>query len=134
MRKALTLLIALLCANLALAQNKPLACQADEKAGLKWANGVWKQTRFELPKFILVLSGNTLTRDSVARVFGHEYPNMVRCETGYDGRIFCSGGTGASIAFNPKNLQGGYSTIFGATDDKDERDTLSLAPFTCQPY
>ena len=69
MRKALTLLIALLCANLALAQNKPLACQVDASAGLKWENGRWRIANFAERKFILVLSGDTLTKESVASTF-----------------------------------------------------------------
>jgi hypothetical protein len=56
-------LIALLFGNLALAQKKPLACQVDAAAGLKWENGQWKITRFIERKFILVLQGNTLTKD-----------------------------------------------------------------------
>jgi hypothetical protein len=56
-----------LCVNLALAQNTPLACQVDAAAGLSWENGQWKTTRFIENKFILVLKGNTLTKESVIK-------------------------------------------------------------------
>ena len=142
MRKALTLLIAILCANMALAQNKPLACQVDAAAGLKWENGQWKVTRFLERKFILVMRGDTLTKESVAS----SYPNFedipknlissVFCETDkYDKRIRCSMTRGHTLLFNPENNRGGISLLGGAASSgTDDRDTPSVEAFTCQPY
>ena len=134
MRKALTLLIALLCANLALAQNKPLACQVDAAAGLKWENGQWRIARFIEKKFILVLSGKTLTKDSVSKAWGTEAnTNDIICITNFNS-VFCSGIFGESLIFNHENYRGGISLIFGATTESKQRDTLSVDAFTCQPY
>lgn len=142
MRKAVTFLIALLCANLALAQNKPLACQGDASGGLRWENGQWKITRFIERKFILVLQGDTLTKESVAS----SYPNIkdipkslissVFCETDkYDRRIRCSMTRGHTLLFNPENNRGGISLLSGAaSSETDDRDTVSVEAFTCQPY
>ena len=132
MRKALTLLIALLCANLALAQNKPLACQVDAAAGLKWENGQWRIARFIEQKFILVLDGKILTKESVERAFNLGHSNFV-CRTTFNGKILCNNDTGSQLFFNPYNLKGGLAATFGATMD-DTPDTVSVDVFTCQTY
>ncbi|MEY3517763.1 MAG: hypothetical protein RLZ89_623 [Pseudomonadota bacterium] len=46
MRKSVTLVIILFCTNLALAQNKPLACQVNAFAGLRWKNWLLKKYFF----------------------------------------------------------------------------------------
>lgn len=95
MRKALTLLIALLCANLALAQNKPMACQDDATVGLNWEGGQWKIARFNPQKFILVISGDTLTKESVIKATNPDLDStrlieLVSCKQGVlDSVISC---------------------------------------------
>ena len=134
MREASTLLTALLCVNLAFAQNKPLACQVDAAAGLKWENGQWKTVQFIERKFILVLSGKTLTKDSVSKAWRTEAnPNDIICNTNFNS-VFCSGLFGESLIFNHDNYRGGISLIFGATSESKQRDTLYVDAFTCQPY
>ena len=134
MRKALTLLIALLSANLALAQNTPLACQVDAAAGLKWETGLWKTTRFIERKFILILSGTNLTKESVSKVMQGVPADFVTCTKNSDSSIFCSAPYGDVLFFNPKTYQGGRATIFGSTQNGDNRDTIAAEAFTYQPY
>jgi len=140
MRKALTLLIALLCANLALAQNKPLACQVDVAAGLKWENGQWQTARFKEDKFILVMSGDTLTKESVIKATN---PNLdsnrlveqVSCKQWVlDSVISCFIWPSTVLIFNPKTLKGGISKIYGATQNTADRDTPYIEAFTCQGF
>jgi len=135
MRKALTLLIALLCVNLAFAQNTPLACQTDASAGLKWENGGWRLTNFVDRKFILVLSGNTLTKDSVSKAWRTEAsPTRIVCDTNFDSSVSCHGRFGETLVLNPLNYRGGISLIFGTTSENNKRDTVSVEAFTCQPF
>jgi len=135
MRKALTLLMTFLCANVALAQNKPLACQVDASAGLKWENGQWKTARFIEGKFILVLQGNTLTKESAAKALGVPYPDLVTCSVyEYDKRITCTDPSGGNLIFQPKNLKGGMSELLGSLSQSSDRDTINVSAFTCQPY
>jgi hypothetical protein len=136
MRKALTLLIALLCVNLALAQNTPLACQVDAAAGLSWENGQWKTTRFFEKKFILVLSGDTLTKESAAQALGTLNAYTVSCNTDLnDKMISCIDRAGRSLVFMPETRKGGVSKLFGATmNSKESRDSVQVSAFTCQPY
>ena len=112
-----------------------MACQDDEAAGLNWANGEWRVTHFQLKKVILVMSGDTLTKESVANAMGSS-PQDVRCNTeDYDKMISCVDRSGRTLVFMPKALKGGVSSVFGATQDsKEKRDTVSVRAFTCQPY
>jgi hypothetical protein len=135
MRKVATLLITLLFANLALAQNKPLACQVDAAAGLKWENGQWRIARFIEGKFILVLQGNTLTKESVAKVLDLRHPSQVTCSVEpLEKMITCADLSGGTLIFQPENLKGGTSHLFGSSESNDERDTISVEAFTCRPY
>lgn len=136
MRKAFALLIALVLANFALAQNKPLACQVDAAAGLKWENGRWQTARFIEDKFILVLQGNTLTKESAAKALGVPYLDLVTCGvTEYDKMIECTDPSGGNLIFQPKNLKGGISELLGSVSKSiDECDTMSVKAFTCQPF
>ena len=136
MRKVATLLIAMLCANLALAQNKPLACQVDAAAGLKWETGEWRATRFQPKKFILVMSGDTLTKESAAQALNTLYARAVSCNTDdYDKMISCIDRSGGSLVFMPKTLKGGVSQLLGTMlDSIESRDTVSVSAFTCQPF
>ena len=134
MRKALTLLIALLCASLALDQNKPLSCQGDAAAGLRWENGQWKVTKFAEKKFILIMSGDTLTKESVSKAGLSIIPKQIDCKT--ELWLISCVSAGSHLAFNTQNLTGGITQIFGAVQGFDEKnkDTISVEAFTCQPY
>ena len=63
----LILASSLLSTKTASAQNKPLACQDVASGGLNWENGRWVILAFKPDKFILVLEGNTLTKESVGK-------------------------------------------------------------------
>ena len=139
MRKALTLLIALLCINLALAQNKPLACQVDASAGLRWENGQWKVSKFVDSRFILIMNGDTLTKESVSRAMsgsGSVIFSDVICKTNsFNKKIFCTDFGGYEISLDPQNLKGGMSRIWGATTAENSfKDAILVDAFTCQPY
>jgi len=142
MRRALTLLIALLCANLALAQNKPLACQVDASAGLKWKHGQWRLADFGEREFILVLSGDTLTKESVASTFpvpelsDKSLAPWTSCSTDkVRGEIRCWVMQDYLLIFNPNSNQGGTSMVSGVTDGNIKyRDSIAIEAFTCQPY
>lgn len=115
------------------AQNKPLACQGDESAGLYWEDGRWKVTLFTTEKFILVLKGSNLDKDSLAKVFGVN--ERLKCETVWEGKIACSSEYGTYLFFSPSTMKGAYSQQYGGTaDDKKYRDSLSIHAFTCQPF
>ena len=135
MRKIpLTLLIALsstLFTNEATAQNQPLACQVEAAAGLAWENGRWVTRTFIDGKFILVQSGNTLTKDSIAKAF--TIPAAVNCRnnTKY---IECTNEYGEALFFNPKTLKGGTAYLFGSINEGNVRDSVSVRAFSCTPF
>ena len=134
MRKVATLLIALLCANLAFAQNKPLACQVDASVGLIWDNGAWKTARFKESKFILVRQGDTLTKESLAQVLqlGTAY---ITCSTDSEKLIACLGFGTRTLIFDPATNRGGISYLAGTANGNNvKRDTPVIEAFTCQPY
>ena len=66
----ITLLIlasSILSTNTAVAQNKPLACQDVAVGGLQWEDRRWTNSTFKDEKFILVLNGDTFTKESVGK-------------------------------------------------------------------
>ena len=121
--------------NGAKAQNKPLACQVDEAAGLNWEKGRWTNRSFDPKpsKFILVQTENTLTVESVAKVFNNTPVNFVSCRY-YSPETACFGVAGFGLYFNSKVLKGGISKMFGSTQDGTERDSLIVQPFSCTPF
>lgn len=114
------------------AQNKPLACQGDASAGLKWDNGKWNVTRFQTDKFILVLKDTNLDENSVSKVFTDDL--SVECKTGFKGKIRCLGSAGQVLFFDPSTMKGAFSFLFGGTLIGEPRDTLSIDAFSCQPF
>lgn len=97
--KALIAALMLVCATSVWAEGKPLACQEDEKAGPVWENGRWNVHSFIPRKFILVMDGDTLTRESVYKVFCENVeqkptPQMT-CTNVYRGYIRCEDLSGA---------------------------------------
>lgn len=119
------------------AQNKPLACQVDEAAGLKWERGRWTTKKFIIEKFILVQTGSTLELMSVARTFhpSMPYPGGVFCKTYVDGEIMCNDLGGGSLFFDLKTLKGGISRLAGSvSNDAADRDTVTVEVFSCTPF
>jgi hypothetical protein len=130
----ITVAISFLSTNTALAQNKPLACQENGMAGLKWENGNWTTKKFfSEGKFILVQTKDGLTVDSVAKAIGNDYPNQVFCKT-VSPQISCMDGSGTYLYFDPRTLKGGISNTFGSTSNGSNRDTVSVAVFSCTPF
>lgn len=122
----------------ALAQNRPLACQADAAAGLNWKNGRWETTSFfpKPDKFILVSSGKSVTPESVQNVLNEVQPPNCIAGTA-DGDIFCvsSYGSGYSLLFSIKTMTGAFAKLFGGIMTGEQyRDTVSVTTFTCQPF
>jgi hypothetical protein len=119
--------------NLALSQNKPLACQEDAVAGLNWENGRWVTSRFIENKFILIQQGENLTNESVAKAINNAYPNQVICKN-VNPQISCSDQTGTLIYFNPSNLKGGIARVFGSAMSGDKKDTVAVSAFSCAAF
>ena len=144
-RWILTVTAAALLICPAFAQNRPLACQVDRSAGLTFDGG-WKPQAFipDPAKFILVLTENSLTPDSVIKVLDRTDPTS-SIALGFrptckiqptDGRIFCTSGhsTGASLFFSPKTMKGVVAHLYGGIDDENDRDDIGVTVFTCQPF
>jgi len=145
-RWILTVIAGVLLIAPAFAQNRPLACQTDRSAGLDWKNGRWETTSFvPLPdKFILVLTEDSLTPDSVIKVLDLTDPTK-SIALGFgptckikptNGRIFCTSGylNGTSLFFSPKTMKGAIARLFGGVDDENDRDDIAVSAFTCQPF
>jgi hypothetical protein len=119
----------------ATAQNKPLACQSDARAGLIWETGRWVVNTFSPKRFILVQTKDGLTVESVAKALGTVHLADVLCrENMY--RIICSEGYGETLYFDPKTLKGGISSLYGAIEpDKHElKDTVTVTAFSCTAF
>lgn len=114
------------------AQRTPLACQDDDSAGLNWEAGKWSARNFVPQKFILVKEGSSLTIDSVAKALRNS-PG-IRCEEPVLGFTMCHSRLGKNIYFSHANNKGGISSLFGATMDGAERDTVVAQAFTCTPF
>jgi hypothetical protein len=126
-----TLLITLVGVS-AQAQNKPLACQDDAVGGLNWENRSWATSTFKTEKFILVQAGNTLTKESVAKVLNTPMP--ITCNSYKGERISCAADF-QFLLFNIKTLKGGISHMLGATTpDGVYKDSVVVQAFSCQPF
>jgi len=125
-------LISIIFPNLALSQNKPLACQQDAVAGLNWDNGRWVTRRFNESKFILVLQENKLTSESVAKAID-SFPNSINC-TNTNPEILCYDRVGTIIYFNPQTLNGTLSRNFAGTMKGNDKDSLSISAFSCTTF
>ena len=119
--------------NPAIAQNKPLACQVEETVGLNWENGRWQVTRFNIRKFILVQSGNTLTLESVSKVLDSS-ASLVVCKNEAP-QISCQGLAGEYLYYNPINKSGGIARMFGSSMKQgNNRDSVTVSVFTCESF
>ena len=114
------------------AQNKPLACQSDAAAGLKWENGRWVTKSFEQSKFILVQASNTLTIDSVGKALTAT-PSGVSCRNDFT-EIHCTDNSGGGLYFDSRSLKGGISQLFGSINEGVKRDTVTVQIFSCTPF
>lgn len=138
-RWILTVIAGVLLIAPAFAQNQPLACQADKAAGLDWERNEWEVTEFKPnpAKFILVLRGNSLNLDSVAKFF-NDSERMPTCSVhSFTGQILCTSGyiNGDSLFFSPRTMKGARAKLFGGTQQGPEkRDSVSVTTFTCQPF
>jgi len=119
--------------NGAAAQNRPLACQVDQAAGLQWENGRWVTYKFETNKFILVQAGKNLTNESVAKVLDNPYPNQITCMNSAP-EFTCFDSSGRTLYFNPISLKGGISSLFGSTEVGAKRDSVAVQVFSCTPF
>jgi hypothetical protein len=132
-RKSLVVaaLLAVLCSN-AFSQRVPLACQVEAAGGLAWDKGRWVAGRFEVERFILVREGNSLTTDSVAKALR---ANSAKCEYVRSGRISCNDQTGGYMLFEPSQSRGVLAQVLGGTTDPAaDRDSVYVAPFSCQAF
>ncbi len=138
MKKIPLALLIFLCSvfftNGAVAQNKPLACQVEEAAGLDWENGRWVTTKFVTSKFILVQAGNNLTNESIAKVLNNPDPKQITCR--YSAPEFtCFDHAGQTLYFNPISLKGGKSRLFGSTQvGTNRRDSVAVEIFSCTAF
>lgn len=130
---SLSLLAAPFLAPEARAQGRPLACQFVASAGLIWERGQWKSTNFRVAEpFVLVLRGGNLEASSVAKPIRSSSP---ACNVIFEGFVSCNDESGGYLLFNPRTNQGTVGQLLGGTDnDPVKRDTLSVSPFTCQPF
>ena len=134
MKKILSALLITLVGASVHAQNKPLACQVDAAAGLKWENGRWLTKSFETSRFILVQARNTLTIDSVAKAL-EAIPINVSCRNpDILQRIECTDGSAGSLYFDLKTSKGGISQLHGSVDTGVVRDTVTVQIFSCTPF
>ena len=122
--------------NEAVAQNKPLACQEDASAGLKWENGRWATKTFTSQnKFILVQRKDGLTADSVAKALSLDYPDQLSCINNSPRNIIsCQDVTGGNLYFDLRTLKGGISQILGSASNETRRDTVTATVFSCTPF
>jgi len=135
MKKLLTALLITLVGVSVQAQNKPLACQEDASAGLKWENGRWTTKTFiSENKFILVQRKGGLTADSVAKALSMDFPDQVSCINNLPSNISCQDVTGGNLYFDPRTLKGGISQILGSASNGTRRDTVTVQVFSCTPF
>jgi hypothetical protein len=117
----------------AIAQNQPLACLSDARAGLSWENGRWEVSSFVSKKFILVQTKDGFTNESAAKALGASASN-VQCRSSNFNEIICNDTSGGFLMYRTKNLKGGIAQLLGTTLTSDERDTPTLTAFSCTPF
>ena len=134
MKKLLSILVMTLAGASVQAQNKPLACQDDMTGGLNWENGRWVTSTFKADKFILVQTGDTLTRESVAKALNTSRLGVSCSNSNVTARISCTDNF-QYFLFNTNTLKGGISNLLGTTmPDGTYKDSVYVRAFTCQPF
>ena len=135
MKKLLTTLLITLVGVSVQAQNKPFACQDIAVGGLNWENGRWVTSMFRPDKFILVLSGSNLTKESVGKAFDIKTINSADISCSNFGSLISCATFSKQLMFDPKTLKGGISALFGsAMEDGSYKDSIYVKAFSCQPY
>jgi hypothetical protein len=143
MKRYLALILSL-WAGVAQAQ-MTLACQFTMANGFTWKNGKWQPTMFkpEKPFFLTIDPDKRINPKSALLVFG-ESPEMaernksdatwVSCfrHSTAGNSSACSGFLGDSIIISLASLEGAVSLAAGATQQSQNRDTISISPFVCQ--
>ena len=124
------------------AAGRPLACQTDARAGLKWENGKWSVKSFPQDRFLLVMEDGLPTKKSVAKAINGtltewmlgQTSTQTNCSKSRTGHITCVDFSGGILFFNPQNNKGGVTNLFGTTDNGDDKDTPTISAFTCEPF
>lgn len=106
------------------AMGQTFACQYVATSGLRWENGRWTPTAFKSdPPFFLKVEAGQLTTNPIGRLY---------CDRDNDG-FYCASPYAAFLFFDPKTSAGAVSKMLGSVSQSPSyRDTLSVAPFTCQ--
>ena len=106
------------------------ACQFVASGGLRWEAGSWVTSKFrnEQPFFFTIKAGA-----GVVSFKGYELYEILHptCHQ-KTGRHWCGDLTGQSFYFSEDTQKGAISSLFGAAQEKSDKDTLSISPFICQ--
>lgn len=119
-------------------------CLNTVAAGLNWSSGKWVQANYHpLGQFQLeIMIIDTVFSDGSKHEFihftrngdsGNSHCGNERSGMGalLFGELSCSE-TGETIIFSQEESRGGISSLLGSESSGDERDSLMVAPFTCQ--
>jgi hypothetical protein len=111
------------------------ACQFLKDGGLHWSGSDWVLRGFNTdPHFFLKTAGTRVTPESAALASGS--PSLVmHCHESVQSRpnlAVCINGAGRALVFDSGSSKGAFSSMIGSTGNGDKRDSLSVAPFTCQ--
>jgi hypothetical protein len=115
------------------------ACQFQDDVGFKWTAGQWEVTRFRVgTPFFIKMAGQDVDLESIYRALGKTYPPptqnplfSVTCQKQL--AVHTCSGIGQVLSFNSNVLSGVLSTTLGALTKSDQnRDSISISPFTCQ--
>ena len=137
MKKLLSALLITLVGVSVQAQNKPLACQEIAAGGLNWENGRWVTAKFITDKFILVLEGKTLTKESIGKALGvgPVSSSEISCSNPFGGSLINCNSYATQLLFDTKALKGGISGLLGSTlADGSYKDSIYVKAFSCQPF
>lgn len=117
------------------AQNTPLACQEERSSGLRWDGEKWNPAELVTRRFILSLSNNKLTTESVIKAL--DVPQSgVECKENIFELQICNSEYGKSLYFSIKNNKGAISSITRGplNNDFSSRPALWVSAFTCTPF
>jgi hypothetical protein len=132
MKKLLSALLITLIGVSVQAQNKPLACMDVAVSGLQWENGRWTNSTFKDDKFILVLEGDTFTKESIGKALKQ---SSLGISCSVLGPLVTCSSFSRQLVFNTKTLKGGISSLFGSSmQDGPYKDSIYVQAFSCQPF
>lgn len=92
---------------------------------------MWKQFPVEGEHFRLIVDGETLNADSVAKAL-HSKAEYVHCGPQTLYRISCADDFGYFLIFDLHLLKGGIAKVFGAVETMAAREPISIGTFSCQ--